>query len=437
MKSKLFKFLPVVISFLFLGAHFLRYANYGMCAVCLTLPLLYFVRKKWIVHIFRTLLGLGVIVWIDTTLNIYSQRIAYGEDWQRAVLIMSTVTLFTLFSILVFNFKELKDHFDSPDSTGLAPVFSFLLTSSVLTFLQVYGDNPFLIVERFFRTWGWMEIFILALYAAFITGYSLDIEKHSEIRLKIWSLFSFVFFLQLILGLSGIERFLMTGELHLPVPALILGGPLYRFEGFFMPSLFLFTVIFVGPAWCSHLCYIGAWDNLFSEAESNPKNLPDWRHIARVIILLLVAGTALLSNFMGVPVFPAVLMGAFFGLTGVAVMIFWSRKTGRMAHCTIYCPIGLLADILGKISPFRLQIGKECTECIKCSDPCRYDALREKNIRERKPGITCTLCGDCLSTCPQNTIHYTFFNLSPEKARALFLVFILSLHSIFLGVARI
>ena len=54
------------------------------------------------------------------------------------------------------------------------------------------------------------------------------------------------------------------GEMHLPVPALILAGPLYRGEGFFMLFLFLSTVLIVGPAWCSWLCYVGAWDNVSS-----------------------------------------------------------------------------------------------------------------------------------------------------------------------------
>ena len=34
-----------------------------------------------------------------------------------------------------------------------------------------------------------------------------------------------------------------------PIPAMILAGPLYRGEGFFMPLLFLSTIFFVGPAW--------------------------------------------------------------------------------------------------------------------------------------------------------------------------------------------
>lgn len=88
--------------------------------------------------------------------------------------------------------------------------------------------------------------------------------KRSEAR--VWLMFSGVFFAQLVLGLLGAERFLMTGNLHLPVPAVILAGPLCRGEGFFMLILFLCTVLIVDPAWCGWLCYIGAWDNVAASA---------------------------------------------------------------------------------------------------------------------------------------------------------------------------
>ena len=46
-----------------------------------------------------------------------------------------------------------------------------------------------------------------------------------------WLIFSIIFFTQLILGVAGVDKLLMTGKLHLPVPALIAAGPLYRAGG--------------------------------------------------------------------------------------------------------------------------------------------------------------------------------------------------------------
>jgi len=60
-----------------------------------------------------------------------------------------------------------------------------------------------------------------------------------------------------------------------------------------------------------------------------------------------------------------------------------------------------------------------------------------KQISIRRPGFTCTLCGDCLAGCKDNQIHYRFPGLGPLSARAVFTVIIVALHASFLGVARL
>lgn len=294
-----------------------------------------------------------------------------------------------------------------------------------------------LLLERFFPTFGWLEIAGLALYAAFITEKMLDPAQSAKWRMRIWTLFSVVFFGQLAIGLLGVDQFLMTGKLHLPIPAIILAGPLYRAQGFFMPILFVSTVLLVGPAWCSHLCYVGAWDGLAALGIKRPKKMPEWRHAARVGFLLLVTGAAILLRMAGASSLLATILGAGFGIAGVGVMIFVSKKMGVMTHCTTICPIGILANWIGKLSPFRIRIKNGCTECRACSRVCRYDALKIEDIRRRKPGLTCTLCGDCLHSCHDGWIEYRFFRFKPDTARKLFIVLVVSLHAVFLGVARI
>ena len=130
-------------------------------------------------------------------------------------------------------------------------------------------------------------------------------------------------------------------------------------------------------------------------------------------------------------------VGVGFGILGIAVMVGISTRKGTMVHCTVYCPLGLLSVILGKLSPFRLRIGDSCTDCGRCSGTCRYNALRMNRIKKRKPGLNCTLCGDCLSACKDGALSYGFLRLSPKTSRHLFLVLVVSLHAVFLGVARI
>lgn len=108
-----------------------------------------------------------------------------------------------------------------------------------------------------------------------------------------------------------------------------------------------------------------------------------------------------------------------------------------MVHCTTWCPIGLFADLLGKLSPFRLRIGQGCDRCMACRKMCRYGALEQRNLERGKPGLTCTLCGDCLAACKTRQIGYRFLGLSAATARKLFVALVVSLHAVFLGVARI
>jgi ferredoxin len=229
----------------------------------------------------------------------------------------------------------------------------------------------------------------------------------------------------------------MTGELHLPIPAVILSGPLYRGEGFFMLFLFLGTVLFIGSAWCSHLCYIGAWDNLFACSQKKPSSLPRWQHGVRFGILVFVLSVALVLRLLGFSGTTAAISAIAFGLLGVGIMVFFSRKKGTMVHCTMYCPTGLVANWLGKVTPFRIRIDNKCDDCGACIFACRFNALKTENIQKRKAGITCSLCGDCVQSCGKEAIDYKLFGLTPKTARSVFIVLIVSLHAVFLGLARL
>ncbi len=318
-----------------------------------------------------------------------------------------------------------------------ARIAAFVLTVGLLAIVQLVVDNAMLIAERFVTHAGWLQIGLLGVYASWAIGMLYPRKQTALWRRRLWTLFSVVFFAQLVIGLSGLERFLMSGELHLPIPAMIVAGPLYRGEGLFMPILFGVTVLLVGPAWCSYLCYIGSWDLNAAQRQKRPGFLPKRNTWIRVGILVVVIASAVSLRLLGVNSLAATLMGAGFGLVGLMVILLISSRMGTMAHCASYCPIGLVADILGKLSPFRLRISDGCTECGACSHKCRYDALRPEQIRARTPGLSCTLCGDCLSSCKGGSIQYALGGRAFPAARSVFLVAVVSFHAVFLGVARI
>ncbi len=314
---------------------------------------------------------------------------------------------------------------------------SMLLTAAMLAIVQLMVEMPMLMLDRFFPGTGWLEIIALVLYAGFLTPKILNPATSIQWRTILWLVFSIVFFTQLTLGIFGFERFLMTGKLHLPIPALIIGGPVYRGEGFFMTILFGATLIFIGPAWCSYFCYIGGWDFLASQRLKKPRPMPAWRQPVRIFMLVLVISVAYLLRKSGVDTGVAVWTAAIYGLGGIAVIVFFSRRAGNMVHCITYCPIGAVANVLGKISPFRLQINEGCTHCRKCARTCRYDALRLKDLKRKKPGLSCTLCGDCIGSCGDSFITYRFLGLSPEFSRKMFVVLVVSFHAVCIGIARI
>jgi len=317
------------------------------------------------------------------------------------------------------------------------PFAVFLFVLFLLIPVQLMVENPMLLLERFLPGAGWFEIVLIALYGAIVAYKMQDPSKVQLWRKYTWLAFSVLFFSQLILGLFGFERFLMTGKLHLPIPMMILAGPIYRGHLSVMSILFVSTLVLSGPAWCSHLCYFGAIDSIGSSGKTRRKPIRN-KWALKSTILLLVIASALVLRWMKIPTFTATLLAIGFGLIGLGVILLVSRKEGRMVHCTTYCPIGTIVNLGRFVNPFRLTIEQNsCTECMVCTTTCKYDALNMKDIAARKPGITCTLCGDCLSSCHAGSLQYRFPGLSSPNARYLYLFITISLHAATMALARI
>jgi polyferredoxin len=312
-----------------------------------------------------------------------------------------------------------------------------LFTALLLSIVQIkMAAKPILLAERFIKGGGWFEIAVIAFYGAYVAYKMQEPKNVPTWRRRTWTLFSIVFFAQLILGISGLDIFLMTGKLHLPIPTMILSGPIYRGQLSVMTILFLSTVILTGPAWCSHLCYFGAFDGIASRGKTQRKSLKNKLAIKTTLLFLVIFVTILL-RWLNVPMLYATIVAIAFGLIGIGVMVWFSRKQGKMVHCSLYCPIGTVVNMTKNVNPFRLYIDSSCDLCMKCTTYCKYDSLSPKDVKSKKPDFSCTLCGDCLAACHVNSIKYKFFNLKPETARFLYLFLTISLHAAFLAMARI
>lgn len=431
------RLIPVVLSMLVFAAHFFRRGDLGLVFAIVGALSLLALRQRFVARVFTVALSAVGLFWIAKAMEIARIRMAQGEPWLRMAIILAVVAVGSAFSGFVFRSLRLRNWYAEGTDSANASAGAFFLAGLALMMVSFKVPRAMLLADRFYPGSGPLEILALSTYAAFIAGWFLDDRLQARARRLVWLLFTIAFFSQLVLGLTVDSRFLMEQTPHLPVPALIAAGPLYRGEGLFMPVLFGVTLLLVGPAWCSHLCYIGAVDNELARRQKRPQKLPAWTGKVRIGLLVGVMGAAWLLRALGASAMLAAGLAGAFGILGVLVMLLLSSRMGLMVHCLVYCPMGLLASALGKLSPFRVKIDQGCNECGACGRACRYDALRPTHISHRRPGFSCALCGDCLAACPGREIRYTLPGLSSRAARGVFAVLAASLSAVFLGLARL
>lgn len=432
-----FHLLPALFTGIFWGAHFLRRGEAGPALLVSVLPLLLFTRRRFTRTIIQVHSVTAGIWWLFTLNILVRQRWAAGEPWMRLAIILGGIAGLAFWAACRLENKRVSEFLHREEKTAGVSAGAFLGTAILLTVIQLQAPLPLLLAGRFSPGAGWLEAGGLAWYAAWLAGRLSRPEEWPRMRRLVWTGFSLVFFIQAGLGLSGAGAFLMTGQLHLPVPVMVLAGPLFRGDGYFMPLLFLAAVLLAGPAWCSWLCYFGAWDGQAASRRTRPLPLPAGWKLWRPAILALTVIIALVLRRTGVPAGYAIWLAVLFGLAGAGIMVWQSRQRGVMVHCLTWCPLGWLAVLLGRLNPFRLQIAPGCHQCGRCRPACRYHALTPADLARHRAGFSCTLCGDCLAFCPDGYLRFRFFGLTGRSVRNCFLTLVVVLHTVFLAVARI
>ena len=106
--KKILPYIPVVLSLVVLGAHFLRSGNHvGLFASLLVITLL-FVRRPWAARVVQVVLLLGALEWAHTLYELVQIRAAHGQPFVRMAVILGVVETMTLLSALVFQTPTLK-----------------------------------------------------------------------------------------------------------------------------------------------------------------------------------------------------------------------------------------------------------------------------------------------------------------------------------------
>ena len=101
-------YIPVVLSLVVLGAHFLRYGNSIGVVGALALIALLIVRQPWVARLMQVVLVLGALEWTHTIYALVQVRAIQGQPFTRMTIILGVVAAVTLCSALLFQSATLK-----------------------------------------------------------------------------------------------------------------------------------------------------------------------------------------------------------------------------------------------------------------------------------------------------------------------------------------
>jgi len=107
----IFTVIPLVISCLFLGAHFLRSGSFIFSLLCLLMPFLLLIKKRWILYLIQIFIYIGGGIWLNTAIFLMRKRLTMGLPWHKPVIILGAIAVFTVLSGLLLNLKGVKEKY--------------------------------------------------------------------------------------------------------------------------------------------------------------------------------------------------------------------------------------------------------------------------------------------------------------------------------------
>jgi MauM/NapG family ferredoxin protein len=225
--------------------------------------------------------------------------------------------------------------------------------------------------------------------------------------------------------------------------------------------LTLAVTLILGRVWCGWLCPLGTVLDLFplgrkrKRADSSPTTR--WRQVKHFILLALLFGAllgslglafldpiTLLTRTLAVGLLPALNIGIgalekllysapflqapvewfevhirapwlpagqpFYWpnlalIATLVVMIALNRVAERF-WCRYLCPLGGLLGLASKVALVRRTVGSACSGCQRCARSCPTSTIDPARGFTSDPA-ECTVCLDCVVTCPKNDVRFT------------------------------
>ena len=111
---RIFLYVPILLSLVVLGAHFLRDANHIGVAIAIGLIGLLFVKRPGAARVVQVALVLGALEWVWTIYDLVQFRTAMGMPATRMMLILGAVAAVTALSAGLFQTRALKRIYGLP-----------------------------------------------------------------------------------------------------------------------------------------------------------------------------------------------------------------------------------------------------------------------------------------------------------------------------------
>ena len=105
------RILPFIISALLLAAHFLRSNSLLVVVLCILVPFLLFIKKRWVLWVLQVFTVIAAVMWMIALNAIIQTRIFEGRSWVASGIILGLVALFTLGSGLWLNATQVKNSY--------------------------------------------------------------------------------------------------------------------------------------------------------------------------------------------------------------------------------------------------------------------------------------------------------------------------------------
>lgn len=428
-----------VLVLLLLGAHFYRASEYGIVLCIVGMLALFCSKKVWTRWAAALFLLWGMLEWTSSACLLAQTRLMMGMPWMRGAIILCTVAVLT--GMTGFALARQVLHRADEERNAILRGTVFMAVFLCLFYLRTFVSLNLLLLERFFPVLGAVEIFFAAWYGSFAAGLLADPKRSRKVRQRLWLVFACAFFLQFALGVLGVGQMLLTGKLHVPVPAFILYGPLFRGELNIMPFIVLASTLLAGSAWCSMLCYFGPFDALASQGRAVhplPPFLNALLRWGRPAVLVTGTALTLILKSVGIALSSAIALSIAYAVLSLLAMAALSRRWGGMLHCTTLCPIGLIVSLLGRLSPWRLRVDKAvCDDCGACEKLCRWRAITPESRAKGGALARCSLCRDCVGVCRKKALSVRCAGLPAELSGKLFCGILATLHALFLAVAMV